>query len=199
MIGLDAWILILTFSVPMIISPGPGNTILAASGGKFGVRGSVPFWMGFEAGNLVLCLLYGFGLSQVFKGHPQAYSAMKWAGTIYVLYLAYGFFRSSSLAAQQDLKPLGFGDGFMSLAFNPKVHSMILVMFSQFLDPALSLAEQVIQMTVVFVMIGVLCHFLWIYGGQLIFSRLKSPAAMRMQNYGFGICMLVVALSVARS
>lgn len=199
MIGLDAWVLILAFSVPMIISPGPGNTILAASGGKFGVKGSVPFWMGFEAGNLVWCLVYGFGLSQIFKGHPQAYAAMKWAGTLYVLYLAYGFFRTSSLSAQQNLKPLGFLDGFLSLSLNPKVHSMILVMFSQFLDPALPLADQVVQMTVVFVVVGLACHFMWIYGGQLIFSRIKSPAAMRMQGYGFGICMLVVALSVALS
>ena len=197
MIGLEAWVLILAFSVPMIISPGPGNTILAASGGKFGIRGSVPFWMGFEAGNLVWCLVYGFGLSEVFKGHPYAYSTLKWLGTLYVLYLAYGFFRSSSVTAQKDLKPLGFADGFLSLSFNPKVHSMILVMFSQFLNPALSLAEQVIQMTVVFVIVGLVCHFMWIYGGQLIFNRMKSPRAMRMQGYGFGVCMVAVALAVA--
>lgn len=199
MIGLEAWALILTFSVPMIISPGPGNTMLAASGGKFGVRGSVPFWMGFEAGNLVWCLVYGFGLSQVFKGYPYVHTALKWAGTLYVLYLAYGFFRTSSLSAQKDLKPLSFMDGFLSLSFNPKVHSMILVLFSQFLNPSLSLAEQVVQMTTVFVIIGLSCHFMWIYGGQLIFSRMKSPRAIRLQGYSFGMCMLAVAAAVALS
>ena len=33
MIALSTWLLILAFAVPMIVSPGPGNTVLAASGG----------------------------------------------------------------------------------------------------------------------------------------------------------------------
>jgi homoserine/homoserine lactone efflux protein len=199
MIAWEVWALILGFSVPMIISPGPGNTILAASGGRFGVKGSVPFWMGFEAGNLVWCLVYGFGLSKVFSNHPQAYEVLKWGGTLYVLYLAWGFFRSSALTDKKDLQPLSFVDGFVSLSLNPKVHSMILVMFSQFLNPAVPLADQVVQMTAVFVIVGLGCHFLWIYGGQVIFTRIKTEKAMRIQGYVFGVCMLVVALSVGWS
>ncbi len=199
MIAWEVWILILGFAVPMIISPGPGNTILAASGGRFGVKGSVPFWMGFEAGNLVWCLVYGFGLGQVFRAHPQAYAVLKWAGTLYVLYLAWGFFRSSSLADRKDLRPLGFIDGFVSLSLNPKVHSMILVMFSQFLNPAIPLADQVLQMTAAFVFVGFGCHYLWIQGGQMLFHRIRTEKAMRIQGWVFGICMLAVAASVAMS
>lgn len=199
MIAWEVWVLILGFAVPMIISPGPGNTILAASGGRFGLKGSVPFWMGFEAGNLVWCLVYGFGLSQAFSAFPQAYEVLKWAGTVYVLYLAYGFFRSSGLSEQKDLRPLGFADGFLSLSFNPKVHSMILVMFSQFLSPAMPLAEQVLQMTAMFVIVGLACHYLWIHGGQLLFARIRTEKAMRVQGIAFGTCMLAVACSVATS
>lgn len=197
MIELKIWGLILSFAIPMIISPGPGNTMLAAAGGQFGVRGTAPFWMGFEAGNAVWCLVYGFGLSQVFKTHPEAYALLKWGGTAYLLYLAWGFFQSSSLAAQQDLKPLRFIDGFVALSLNPKVHSMILVMYSQFLSPALPLSAQVIQIALVFVAVGFASHFLWIYGGQVLFSRLKSRRAMRVQAIVFGLCMLLVAASVA--
>jgi homoserine/homoserine lactone efflux protein len=199
MIPWEIWILILGFSIPMIISPGPGNTILAASGGKFGVRDSVPFWMGFEAGNLVWCLVYGFGLTEVFQRYPFAYEVLKWGGTLYVLYLAWGFFRSSSLSEQEDMCPLSFLDGFVALSLNVKVHSMILVMFSQFLNPAIPLADQVVQMTAVFVAVGLACHFLWIYGGQLVFSRLKTQRAMRVQGIVFGLCMVAVAVSVALS
>lgn len=199
MIPIEVWALILGFSVPMIISPGPGNTILAASGGRFGVKGSVPFWMGFETGNFVWCLIYGFGLSQLFSDYPQAYTVLKWGSTLYVLYLAYGFFRSSSLSEGDTPRPLSFWDGFASLSLNPKVHSMILVMFSQFLNPAQPLAAQVIQVSVMFVIICFVCHFVWIYGGQVLFSRFRSQQAMRVQGYVFGICMLAVAWSVATS
>ncbi len=163
------------------------------------MKSSVPFWMGFEAGNLVWCVVYGFGLTQVFNHTPFAYDVLKWGGTLYVLYLAYGFFRSSSLSDQKDMRPLSFIDGFVSLSLNVKVHSMILVMFSQFLNPAIPLSKQVMQMTAVFVVVGLACHFLWIYGGQVLFSRLKSQKAMRMQGYVFGLCMVAVAVSVALS
>lgn len=183
----------------MIVSPGPGNTVLAASGGQFGLRRTVPFWMGFETGNLVWCLVYGFGLSEVFQRHPLAYSVLKWAGTVYLLYLAYCFFRSAGVAQRKDMKPLGFADGFVSLSLNPKVHSMIVVMFSQFLAPDLPLSAQVLQMTVMFVIVGLACHFLWVYGGHVIFSRSQGTRAVRMQGLVFGFCMLLVALSMALS
>lgn len=193
MIALSTWLLILAFAVPMIVSPGPGNTVLAASGGQFGLRRTVPFWMGFEAGNLVWCLVYGFGLSEVFARNPAAYTALKWGGTAYIVYLAWCFFRSAGASERQDLRPLGFIDGFVSLSLNPKVHSMILVMFSQFLSPGLPLAAQVLQMAVVFVVVGLACHFVWIYGGQVLFSRAQNPRAIRLQGLAFGVCMLVVA------
>lgn len=79
--------------------------------------------MGFEAGSLVWCRVYGFGLSEVFARHLAAYIALKWAGTAYVVYLA--------------------------------------------------------------------CHFVWTYGGQLIFGRIQSPCAVQLR--GGGVSMLVVA------
>lgn len=199
MITLKIWGLLLSFALPMIISPGPGNTVLAASGGKFGVRGSIPFWMGFEAGNLCWCLIYGFGLSQVFSRYPLVYICLKWGGMLYILYLAYGFFKSSSLTDKTDLHALSFYDGFISLSLNPKVHSMILVMFSQFLDPTLPLFAQVTQISIVFTVLGLACHFLWIYSGQMIFRKIQSRRAMQWQGIGFGICMILVAIFVALS
>ena len=46
MAGWEVWTAFLGYAVPMIISPGPGNTLLATAGGRYGVRGSVPFWQG---------------------------------------------------------------------------------------------------------------------------------------------------------
>lgn len=202
MIAWDIWILFFGYTVPMVVSPGPGNTLLATAGGRFGVAGSLPFWVGFETANLLLCLVYGLGLGKVLHGHPEIEIAIKWAGIAYVLYLAWGFFRSSAGPADGDgheEQRLGVGNGFLSVIFNPKIHSMILVMFSQFLDPEKIFGTQVLQLTVAFLAVCVICHFPWIYGGQLILRRFKSARAIRIQGVVFGICMLIVALYVARS
>jgi threonine/homoserine/homoserine lactone efflux protein len=94
---------------------------------------------------------------------------------------------------------MGFRDGFICVALNPKIHSMIVVMFAQFLTPGASLASQVTQLSTAFVMLGVFCHFPWIYGGQVILGRFNTPRALRIQAAVFGASMLAVAAYVVLS
>jgi homoserine/homoserine lactone efflux protein len=198
-VTLEVMVLFLGYAVPMVISPGPGNTILAAAGGRFGVGGSVPFWAGFETGNLVLCAVYGLGLGQVFEQTPLLYAVMKWAGIAYVLYLAYGFLRAEPVSGREEVGSLRFVDGFASVCLNPKIHTTILVMFSQFLDLQASVGEQVLLITAVFLVVCVLCHWVWIYGGHVVFRRFTGPVALRVQACLFGGCMVVVAVCMAFS
>ncbi|MGY6272210.1 LysE family translocator [Achromobacter denitrificans] len=185
----------------MIASPGPGNTLLATAGGRYGVRGSLPFWLGFEAGNAALCALYGLGLGGALHEYPQLHSALKWAGAGYLLYLAWGFFRALSTTGGQQGggKRLGLLDGFVCVALNPKIHSMIIVMYAQFLTPGVGLAGQVVQLSAAFVLLGLVCHFPWIYGGQVVLGRYTSPRAQRVQALVFGSAMLAVAAYVLLS
>lgn len=198
MAGWEMWAAFFGYAVPMIISPGPGNTLLATAGGRYGVGGSVPFWGGFEVANLALCALYGLGLGGALHEHPQIHVALKWAGAAYLLYLAWCFFRASAKPANAAAatKRLGFADGFICVILNPKIHSMIVVMFAQFLAPGVSLPLQVGQLSAAFVVLGVFCHFPWIYGGKVILGRFNSPRALRIQAAIFGTSMLLVALYV---
>ncbi|CAM3759991.1 Lysine transporter LysE [Bordetella tumulicola] len=202
MIAWDIWILFFGYTVPMVVSPGPGNTLLATAGGRFGIAGSLPFWIGFEVGNLVLCVAYGLGLGRLLHGYPNIETIIKWAGIAYTLYLAWGFFRSSAGATDNGarrLQHLGIRDGFLSVVLNPKIHSMILVMFSQFLNPVKPLGMQVALFTIAFLVVCVVCHFPWIYGGQLVMRRFQSTRAVKIQGQVFGICMLLVAAYMAFS
>ncbi|MGE8686966.1 MAG: LysE family translocator [Achromobacter sp.] len=185
----------------MIASPGPGNTLLATAGGRYGLRGSLPFWIGFEAGNAALCALYGLGLGGTLHDYPQLHLLLKWAGVAYLLYLAWGFFQASATPAdaQAGGRRLGLLDGFVCVILNPKIHSMIIVMFAQFLAPEAGLASQVAQLSIAFVVLGLLCHFPWIYGGQVILGRFTSPRALRLQALVFGSAMLAVAAYVVLS
>lgn len=199
MIAWDIWALFFGYTVPMVFSPGPGNTLLAAVGGRYRVSGSIPFWAGFELANIVLCVIYGLGLGRAVHGHPAIEASIKWAGTAYVVYLAWSFFTATAkpAAGNEEVRRLGLKDGFISVMLNPKIHSMILVMFSQFLDPTKSLVGQVMLFTGAFLVVGLACHFVWIYGGQLVLSRFRSERAVRIQGIVFGSCMLLVAVYLA--
>lgn len=96
-------------------------------------------------------------------------------------------------------KGMGFRDGFICVALNPKIHSMIVVMFAQFLTPGASLASQVTQLSAAFVVLRLFCHFPWIYGGLVILGRFNTPHAVRIQAAVFGASMLAVAAYVVLS
>ncbi|MFP2923612.1 LysE family translocator [Pyxidicoccus sp. 3LG] len=199
MISAEVWLLFVGYTVPMVFSPGPGNTVLATAGGRFGIRGTLPFWTGFEVANIALCVLYGLGLGRVLHEVPGLHQALRWGSVLYLLYLAWGFFRSTASqgGAREEPSKLGFAEGFLAVALNPKIHSMIVVMFSQFLDPARAMVAQTAQLTAAFLVVCVVCHFPWIYGGQLILGRFRSERAMRIQGWTFGMCMILVAGYVA--
>jgi threonine/homoserine/homoserine lactone efflux protein len=82
------------------------------------------------------------------------------------------------------------------VVLNPKIHSMIIVMFAQFLVPETGLAGQVAQLSAAFVILGLFCHFPWIYGGQVVLGRFTSARALRIQALVFGSAMLAVAAYV---
>lgn len=201
MISAEVWLLFVGYTVPMVFSPGPGNTVLATAGGRLGIRGSLPFWMGFEVANAALCALYGLGLGRVLHDRPELHQVLRWGSVVYLLYLAWGFFRSTASpgGAHEEPVRLGFGQGLLVVALNPKIHSMIVVMFSQFLDPARGMLSQAAQLTAAFLVVCVVCHFPWIYGGKLILGRFRSERAMRIQGWTFGTCMILVAGYVAIS
>lgn len=185
----------LGFAVPMVISPGPGNTVLALSGARFGVRGTGLFWLGFEIGNVLLCLLYGLGFGALLLEYPQSHTLMLWAGAAYVLYLAWSFFRSAAPGAKpQTVERMGLVSGIVAVLLNVKIHSMVAVMFAQFLQPDRALAPQVLLLTGAFLLVGIVCHFPWIYGGQLILGRFTSDQALRIQGRVFGGLMVAVAV-----
>lgn len=191
----EIWAVFLGYAVPMVISPGPGNTVLALSGARFGVRGTGAFWLGFEIGNVLLCLLYGLGFGALLLRYPQSHTVLLWAGAAYVLYLAWGFLKSAAPGrATPEVQRMGVVSGIVSVLLNVKIHSMVAVMFAQFLQPERALAPQVAALTGAFLLVGIVCHFPWIYGGQVILGRFTSEKALRVQGLLFGGLMVGVAV-----
>ena len=80
---------LLAFAFVGTVSPGPNNTVLWASGLRFGFRRTVPHVLGtaFGIGLLVVAVAAGIGaLSEVV---PAAELVLKIVGSLYLLYVAY--------------------------------------------------------------------------------------------------------------
>ena len=87
--SIDLIIALTGFALVTTVTPGPNNFLLLASGVNFGFRRSLPHMLGINIGFPLMILLIGLGLGRVFEAYPPVYSALRWVGAAYMVYLAY--------------------------------------------------------------------------------------------------------------
>jgi threonine/homoserine/homoserine lactone efflux protein len=85
----DVFLALIVFAFVMSFTPGPNNIMLAASGVNFGFARTVPHVAGVAVGFLVLLTACGGGLGLVFAAVPDLQLALKIAGSLYMLWLAW--------------------------------------------------------------------------------------------------------------
>jgi threonine/homoserine/homoserine lactone efflux protein len=122
----------------MVLTPGPNMIYLVSRSLSQGRRAGVISLFGVAVGFLVHMLAAAIGLSTLFLSVPLAYEALKWAGALYLLWLAWQALRPgarSTFEARQLLPdpPLKlFTMGLLTNVLNPKIAVFYLSIFPQF-------------------------------------------------------------------
>ena len=83
---------IISLSLFMLVascSPGPNNIVASYSGFNFGIAKTLPHMIGVIFGFTSLVTFMNFGLINIFKGFPVLQEILKYAGSIFLIYLAY--------------------------------------------------------------------------------------------------------------
>ncbi|MEI7614080.1 MAG: LysE family translocator [Betaproteobacteria bacterium] len=125
----------------MVLSPGPNMIYLISRSICQGRKAGVISLFGVVAGFLVHMLAAAIGLSALFFAVPMAYEVLKWAGALYLAWLAWQAVKPgarSPFEAQHlpaDSAPRLFLMGFLTNALNPKVAVFYLSIFPQFVSP----------------------------------------------------------------
>ncbi len=86
----------------MYVTPGPNNSILTASGIKFGFIRSIPNIFGIPSGHGLQLALVCLGLGSLFITYPILYDILRYVGAGYILYLAYKMFGSLNISKTED-------------------------------------------------------------------------------------------------
>jgi threonine/homoserine/homoserine lactone efflux protein len=139
---IDTVVAFALFAFVSSITPGPNNLMLLASGMNFGFKAAVPHMLGISGGFFILLLAVGFGLGEVFARQPVTYTVMKWAGAIYLVYLAWRIANAGAVADPVEgaikPKPLSFIGAALFQWVNPKAWVMAASTFSIYLPPTSS-------------------------------------------------------------
>ena len=128
-------------SLLMAMTPGPDVIIVLTQSSLYGMRAGVLTTLGLMTGLLGHTLAVALGVAVLFQTSEAAFTALKFLGAVYLLYLAWQSFRSGVFRAflTQSLFP-GYGTlyrrGVLSNITNPKVTLFFLAFLPQFADPA---------------------------------------------------------------
>ncbi len=123
----------------LAISPGPDNIYVLVQSITNGKAYGLATVCGLITGCIVHTTLLAFGVSALIKANEHVFFTIKLLGALYLLYLAYQVFKSSSrldfnsnTAPKKSLKAL-FVQGFFMNVLNPKVTIFFLAFFPGFL------------------------------------------------------------------
>jgi threonine/homoserine/homoserine lactone efflux protein len=178
------------FSFVSAVTPGPNNVILWASGSAFGFRRTVPHVLGTAIGLGLLALVVAGGLGALITGVPQIAFAMKVAGSLYLLWLAYRMAHVGALHRGDARRPFGLLHAAAFQALNPKAWIFALGAITTFRPPDIPVALGSVLVAVTMMVIIVPCAALWAVAGDALGRLLADARARRAVS-------LVLAVSVA--
>jgi threonine/homoserine/homoserine lactone efflux protein len=198
--------LFLLAALVIAVVPGPGIFYVAARTLAGGSKAGIASTFGTALGGLVHVIAGALGVSAIILASAELFTAVKFAGALYLIWLGIKTFREARTSLPQQIVTFetrrAFRDGVLVEALNPKTAAFFLAFIPQFLDPAggapalqfmaLGLISVALNTTADFVVVGMASAA----QGSLVrrphlFQRLR-------QGSGLFIAGLGVSLALAR-
>lgn len=193
-------------SLVVVLVPGTGVIYTVSTGLVHHWRASIVAALGCTLGILPHLSASILGLSAVLHMSARAFQVLKFAGTFYLLYLAWGMWRDTgSLTLDQSSKKLNTRQivfkGILINILNPKLTIFFFTFLPLFIAPdAVSPTQQMIRLSAIFM--GMTFVIFALYG--ILASRVssylaKSPKAIRRMQRSFAIIFAGLAAKLAFS
>lgn len=186
-----------TFAFVTVITPGPNNLMLMASGANFGFRRTVPHMLGIGLGMPLMVVLVGIGIMQIFDLYPFSYTVLKTLSVVYLLYLAWKIAHAAPPETSQVRgKPLSFVQAAAFQWVNPKAWTMCLSAVT--LYAANRDLVSVLWVAGVYVSVSCISTTSWTVLGQQLSRFLKHPSQMRRFNWVMAALLVATLIPVLR-
>ena len=183
-------------STILLLVPGPAVTYVITRSAQDGRRVGLASVVGLHIGTGVHIAAAGLGLSALLVSSAEAYTALRWAGAAYLIYLGIRSWRSGDADAEGGVEGVGAGralrDGIFVNVLNPKLAVFFLAYLPQFTNPAAgSLTTQLLVLGGVFVAVGFLTDGLYAVAADAAGRKFGGDARLlRHRNRIAGVVYL---------
>ena len=172
MLPLD-FVLFLQIIIFLFITPGSPRIVIISYSMNYGVQKCVWTALGDVTANFIQASLVIFVLGSFFSDNPNFLNIFKWAGVIYLLYLAYDVYKSapknlnSKIISSKSYISF-FKDGFLVAGTSPKAWLFFPLIFPQFID----FNENYIIQFFILIVTYIILDFISLIGYALLAQRL---------------------------
>jgi len=141
--------------------------------------------------------LSGLLSTTIVKSFPAFEPIMRYAGAVYILYLAFSILRASYTFTEKESQPLGFVHGFVLQILNPKLFVYAFTLFSAFL---VTMTQNIIVLLLVVTFLAIVAFCAtstWALFGTAIKSQLQHPRLKMVVNILLSLSLVYTAISLA--
>ncbi|CAN7447206.1 LysE family translocator [Pararhizobium sp. LjRoot238] len=189
----DTFLALFLFAFTTSITPGPNNMMLFASGVNFGFARTIPHMFGIGAGFLSLLIAVGLGLGALLHSVPLLYTALKFAGGAYLVWIAWKIGTSRTLSeGKANAVPMTFLQAAAFQWINPKAWVMAVTAMATYTSEQSYLAS-VVFVGIVFAIVNVPSVSTWAGFGSALRQWLSEPVRLKWFNITMAV-LLVVSL-----
>ncbi len=189
----------------MVLTPGPNMVYLVSRSICQGRVAGLISLCGVAAGFVFYMLCAAFGITAIVMAVPYAYDALRIAGALYLLWLAWQAIRPGGRSPFEvrDLRPDGprklFAMGLLTNLLNPKIAVMYLSLLPQFIDPSQgNVLGQTLALGATQIIISVTVNALIVFAaGSVAIFLTRRPAWATLQRWLMATVLAGLAVRMA--
>jgi threonine/homoserine/homoserine lactone efflux protein len=184
----------------LFLSPGPNMAFVMSHGLAHGTRGGFAAAIGISAADLVHTLCAATGVTALVAAWPPSFDVLRYAGALYLLWLAWQAMRPAGARKQAQAQSAGFARivrmALLNNLVNPKALLFFMVFLPQFVNPAHG--HVTLQLLVLGVVLSAMAlvfnTVLGAFSGQIGRRLQARPGAAKFQRGFLAFVMAGLAL-----
>lgn len=190
----------LVTSLLIEVTPGPNMTYLALVSARDGRRAGFATVAGVAFGLAVIGIIAAFGVAEAIQTSDVLYNLSRWAGILFLLYLAWTGWRSKgATASKNEASSRYFVRGLIVNLLNPKAGVFYITVLPTFIDQTFPLMSQAMALTTIYVVVATLVHVLIVVLAGKLEPILTDPRREQIARRSLSALLAVVALWFAWS
>lgn len=176
------------------LTPGPNMTYLAIISVSQGWRAGFATVAGVALGLAVIGVVAALGVAALIQSSDVLYEILRWAGVIYLLWLAYEGWRGAE-ADGDDLDDAHyFLRGLITNILNPKAAVFYVAVLPNFVDAGRPVLAQTLILSAVYVIVATVVHGLIVLLGGALEPLLTNPRREQTIRRFLSALLALVAL-----